>query len=1678
MRGRARRPVPETARTTARAVARPWWRRVERGERGDTLIEILIALMILAIAALALITAFTTSIAASAEHRRLASNDTVLALASQEVIAGMQSNASLFTDACSSPLASFIQQYPLWNGASLSDQQGFVLPAPYVGKNNQTGYDVQYDPTTPVQYWNGVGFQTGCVPGAAQMVKLDLVGTGLTNSFVVDYPVGSAVATASGPAAQLIFLTSPGCGSTGCYAGSPFPVQPVVEVADANGVAVSTDLSPVVLSIDPSSQSSGVLSGCVGNEILGVVTFSGCTLGSGGANYVIEASDGALTPAHSNPFDVAAANFQLVFTAQPVAGKAGSPFATAPSVSVENLSGQVNTSWQGTITFTSSGGQFAGCTSNIQNATTLTVPVAGGVATVPATCDFWGGYFYNPASSPPTTATQYTMTATAQPAAGSEVATPATSTTFSVSGPGPAYQLAFVQSPGGAAGNQPTTAFTPQPVVEVQDQYGNVVTSVSSADTAVTLTMQKGSTAEALQGCSSSISYGDFRYSGCHGTAYNTGLTLAATGTETPSGGARYTLVPATSSTFNITGLASQLLFQTSPQAGASLSALPVQPVLVYEDASGNVVTSETAPITLSVSPSPNSLTNCTNLVPNGGYVKVANCVFGGVVGTPYTMTATGGGLTSPPSDPFSPTGPGPATQLVFTTQPVAGAADAVLTTQPVVTVEDAFGNVVTTATNVITLTSSGNSQLANCAGLTVIGGSSLVSNCTFGGVVGTPYQITATSGTLTPAVSANISPTGPGPLYAITLNANVSAFTATAKAALTATLTDNFGNVETTDSTTPVTFSALPASTGAVSGLGPVTDAGGIAVDTVTGTTPGSVTFVATANSITSNQLTLTVNGPPSISTTSLPSATLGGRYSQGVQATGGTGTLTFTETGSLPGGLTMSSSGLISGTVNANDTVGSYPFSVTVTDADGVSATAPLSITVVKAATITTTSFATGTAGESNYSQGAAATGGTPPYSWSATNLPGGLTMSSSGQVTGTILPSDQATTYTVGLTLTDADGVVTNATATLVVNAAPALSPTSVPSVTQGGHYSQSLAATGGTGSLTISETGRLPGGLNWSATSSSALISGTASTSDTVGNYPFSVTVTDSLGVSTTTDYTLAVVGAPVVTPATLPAATLTGAYHDTLAATGGTPGSPNPYTWSLASGTLPGGLTLDPSTGRVSGTATGTDATGAYPFSVTVTDADGVTSAPQSFSITVNPAPAIATTSLAAIDDSESSYAQTLAVTTGTGTGPFTWSASGFPAGSGLSVSPTGTIAQSSPDSATPGTYPIAITVTDANGVTATTTLNLTVNTAPTIAPTTLPGATAQTAYSQALSASGGAGGFTGWTATGLSGSGITLVGSGSSATLSATKVTLAPGSYAVSVQVTDALGVTTTNTYTLVVAAPPTITPQSLPSTSDGASYDQTITTTGGTAPLSWTVVSGALPSGLTFTPTGTTDVISGTVSATAPQGTYTVTLTVTDTNHVTSAPQSFSLVVTPPLSVTTTTLPSAEQGATYQTSVQATGGNGSYSWTASNLPSGLSMSPSGVISGTIANADAATTYPVTVTVTSGASSAQATLDLTVTQGPTLTYSVAPQQQVNRYNDQVTITFNASGGTGTYYWTESDSGFNNNQYLSFTSSGATATFTGRIRIGRAGTVTVTINDGNATYTAVVSVTGQ
>lgn len=248
-------------------------------------------------------------------------------------------------------------------------------------------------------------------------------------------------------------------------------------------------------------------------------------------------------------------------------------------------------------------------------------------------------------------------------------------------------------------------------------------------------------------------------------------------------------------------------------------------------------------------------------------------------------------------------------------------------------------------------------------------------------------------------------------------------------------------------------------------------------------------------------------------ISTTSpLTAGTVGIAYTLTFAATGGTGPYTWSvNTGTLPGGLTLSSAGVLSGTPTA---AGSSVFTVKATDSEASPQTATLAATLVinpvKLSISTTSPLTAGTVG-TPYSLTLVATGGTAPYTWTVTagTLPPGLSLSSAGVLSGT---PTAAGTSTFTITATDSGTPAQTATlaATLVINAATlAITTTSLPAGNVGTAYSAQLAATGGVAPYTWSVGATpLPAGMTLSA---SGLIGGTPGSASVTTP---ALTVTDS------------------------------------------------------------------------------------------------------------------------------------------------------------------------------------------------------------------------------------------------------------------------------------------------------------------------------------------------------------------------------------------------------------------------------------------------------------------------------------------------------------------------------------------------------------------------------------
>jgi hypothetical protein len=199
-----------------------------------------------------------------------------------------------------------------------------------------------------------------------------------------------------------------------------------------------------------------------------------------------------------------------------------------------------------------------------------------------------------------------------------------------------------------------------------------------------------------------------------------------------------------------------------------------------------------------------------------------------------------------------------------------------------------------------------------------------------------------------------------------------------------------------------------------------------------------------------------------------------------------------------------------------------------------------------------------------------------------------------------------------------------------------------------------YAQPIVVSGGVGvDNFIVTAGALPDGL--SLDPGSGIISGTPTA---IGPSSFTVAVTDSATPSpdtTSVDLTLNVdEGLPLaIPPSTLPDAVQGFPYTQAVAAVGGTA----PYTWSVSSGALPTGLSLDPNTGIISGTPTGARSS---TFTIEATDSTSPTpqDTTETLSLTVDPAAPLSV-STSALDPATQGTPYTESLDPSGGTSPIT-----------------------------------------------------------------------------------------------------------------------------------------------------------------------------------------------------------------------------------------------------------------------------------------------------------------------------------------------------------------------------------------------------------------------------------
>lgn len=641
--------------------------------------------------------------------------------------------------------------------------------------------------------------------------------TGLTSTTTEPFNVALA-------ATHLVITTGP---PNSVGAGTEFTT--VVSAEDASGnIDVSYD-QPITLTLLNNTEDA-TLGGTVTQGALeGIATFTDLTVNEIGDGYALQAASGTFATVQSSSFDVTAppATNLVIASGPPSTLVAGTPFDLV--VDADNSQDSIATQYSGLVTLTLAGGP-----SQAALIGTLQMSASAGIAT------FSG-------LSLDLTAGNYTITITA-------VGLPPIATAAITVTPAAPYQLVVTQEP--TTSVSAGTPFPVQPVVEEEDQFGNLEID----DDSTTLTVSLVSATGGLTGSSVVVSGGVATFA-----------TLAAdlVGTfelEYSAGG--ITLIDPTQITVGI-GAAYQLVLATGYSTTATAGvALAHGPVVLEEDQFGNVETADNDTIVnVTLASGPGKLVGTRSVIVVDGVATFSD-LLDQTAGT-ITLVFTSGTLESATS-----------TAIVISASPTEaklGAGGTIATTQtagsvfnpaPVIDIEDRYGNVETTdeTTQVTVTLTSGNGTLEGTTTVTVVNGvatfadlyidvsGSITLTFTAEGLTSVTTVITIVPA---PTSSSSVLELIGSPPLSVTAGQVISP-------APVVEIFDQYGNLETTDSTTQITV-ILMAGGGKLEGTTTVSVVDGVATfSDIYIDISGSITLSFETGSLAAVTTVITINPVP----------------------------------------------------------------------------------------------------------------------------------------------------------------------------------------------------------------------------------------------------------------------------------------------------------------------------------------------------------------------------------------------------------------------------------------------------------------------------------------------------------------------------------------------------------------------------------------------------------------------------------------------------------------------------------------------------------------------------------------------------------------------------------------------------------------------------------------------
>jgi hypothetical protein len=601
--------------------------------------------------------------------------------------------------------------------------------------------------------------------------------------------------------AQLSYITQPrgAANGTALQGVNLSGAQPVntssiqLQMKDAFGNLITNDSNTSVTASVVGGSSSGSVSGTVtAVSVNGVVTFNNLVFAglTGAQGYTLQFASANVQSQESSTFEIepgAPTNISIVRAAS--GASAGQLFSTLPRVKVTDFKGNTVTNQTGNLSVLVSGtGQpyFTGAgAGTITGEADVPVGIQGVLGTYSVTYRATFG-----------------------------------STTLSVTqdgvnlAAGSAYKLGIIENPI-ASGTQTGSAFTPQPELQLQDQWGNPVSgqvSISATLLPSTLTPETGDFEKAVlasevatwpttlsaqedafddlsiptmtTNSSGRLVFSDLAVIGAPGNSYKlrfTSNSLPEPNVESTS----FTLGNAQADHFVFTDGAATPALTTGIPANFSVAAGSTLPAVNLElrDRFGNrVMTGVNGPdTTIRIRTSPNDATlgagavlTATGVLTkklNDGRIGFSDLSLGGLVNTVYELEAVSPsiGIISPASSPIALTPAAPAS-LRVTSQPMGGDSGTAFAAGdvPAVEVVDSYGNRVLDYVGEAALTitpgvNAPNGGVITAGGTaTFISGVATFTGLTVTGKVATDYQLNATSGNL-PAVTTSNFRLDPG---------------------------------------------------------------------------------------------------------------------------------------------------------------------------------------------------------------------------------------------------------------------------------------------------------------------------------------------------------------------------------------------------------------------------------------------------------------------------------------------------------------------------------------------------------------------------------------------------------------------------------------------------------------------------------------------------------------------------------------------------------------------------------------------------------------------------------------------------------------------------------------------------------------------------------------------------